>query len=135
MIKTNGLLHIGLPVVSVSDAVQWFSDNMGFTLAYETDYLDHGVPEKVAFIQKDDVMYELYEYMADPKRASVLNSGRKIDHIAFRVDDVDKAYEEAQRLNLKVIKPLTDLPFWKNGCRFFTVSTPNGDFVEFMQIF
>ena len=108
---------------------------MGFELAYETDYLDHGVPEKIAFIQKDDVMYELYEYLADPERAEVINSNRKIDHIAFRVDDVDEAYEEAQRLDLKIIKPITDLPFWKNGCRFFTVSTPNGDLVESMPIF
>ena len=135
MIKTKGLLHIGVPVVSVSDAIQWFSDNMGFELAYETDYLDHGVPEKVAFIQKGDVMYELYEYLEDPKRAAVLNSNHKIDHIAFRVENVDKAYEEAHRLNLQIIKPITDLPFWENGCRFFTVSTPNGDLVEYMQIF
>ena len=134
MIKTKGLLHIGVPVVSVSDAVQWFSDNMGFELACETDYLDHGVQEKIAFMQKGDVMYELYEYLTDPERAEVFNSNHKIDHIAFRVDDVDEAYEEAQRLKLKIIKPVTDLPFWENGCRFFMVSTPNGDFVEFMQM-
>lgn len=134
MIETRGLLHIGMPVVSTEDAIRWYCENMGFELVYETVYQGHEIPENVAFIQKDEVMYELYEFLGGKEREEVLSSPKLIDHIAYRVDDVEAAYAEAKRLGLKIKKEIQDLPFWENGCRYFMVTTTNGDTVEYMQM-
>ena len=134
MIETKGLLHIGMPVVSTKEAIKWFCDNMGFELAYETVYTGHEIPENVAFVRKDDVMYELYEFCGGPERQEVIDNPKLIDHVAFRVDNIEEAFAEAKRLNLNIKKPIQDLPFWDNGCRYFMVTTANGDTVEYMQM-
>ncbi len=134
MIETRGLLHIGMPVVSAKEAVRWYVENMGFELAYETVYTGHETAENVAFVRKDDVMLELYEFLDGPEREEVMRSARLIDHVAYRVDDVEAAYAEAKRLGLTIKKDIQDLDFWENGCRYFMVATANGDTVEYMQM-
>ena len=59
MIETKGLLHIGMPVVSTKEAIDWYCKNMGFELAYETVYKGHEIAENVAFVRKDDVMWNI----------------------------------------------------------------------------
>ena len=54
--------------------------------------------------------------------------------MAYRVADVEKAYAEALRLGLNIKKEIQDLDFWENGCRYFMVTTANGDTVEYMQM-
>lgn len=134
MIETKGLLHIGMPVVSTKDAVRWYVDYMGFELAYETVYRGHEVAENVAFVRKDDVTLELYEFLDGPEREKVIRSDKLIDHVAYRVEDVEIAYAEAKRLGLSIKKDIQDLDFWENGCRYFMVTTANGDTVEYMQM-
>lgn len=134
MIKTKGLLHIGMPVVSTKDTIRWFCDNMGFELAYETVYTGHEIAENVAFVRKGDVMYELYEFLGGPERQAVIDAPKLIDHIAFEVEDIEEAYAEALRLGLHIKKTIQDLPFWERGCRYFMVTTANGDTVEYMQM-
>lgn len=134
MIKTEGLLHIGMPVVSTKDAIRWYCDNMGFELAYETVYQGHAIAENVAFICKEDVMYELYEFLGEEEREQVIKAPKLIDHIAYRVADIDEAYAEAKRLNLTIKKEIQDLPFWEHGCRYFMVTTATGESVEYMQM-
>lgn len=45
-----------------------------------------------------------------------------------------RAYAEALRLGLNIKKEIQDLDFWENGCRYFMVTTANGDTVEYMQM-
>lgn len=134
MIETRGLLHIGMPVVSTREAVRWYVENMGFELAYETVYAGHETAENVAFVRRDDVMLELYEFLDGPEREEVVCAPKLIDHVAYRVDDVEAAYAEAKRLGLAIKKDIQDLDFWENGCRYFMVTTANGDTVEYMQM-
>lgn len=134
MIQTRGLLHIGIPVVSTKEAIRWYCENMGFELAYETVYTGHAIAENVAFVRKNDVMLELYEFLGGEEREDVIRNPKLIDHVAYRVDDIEAAYAEAKRLGLKIKNEITDLPFWENGCRFFMVNTANGDNVEYMQM-
>lgn len=134
MIQTKGLLHIGMPVVSTRDAIDWYCKNMGFELAYETVYRGHEIPENVAFVRKDGVTLELYEFLGGPEREEVIRSPKLIDHVAYEVEDVEEAYREALRLGLNIKKEIQDLDFWDNGCRYFMVTTANGDTVEYMQM-
>ena len=134
MIETKGLLHIGMPVVSTKEAIDWYCKNMGFELAYKTVYKGHEIAENVAFVRKDDVMLELYEFLGGPDREAVINNPKLIDHVAYRVDDIEAAYAEAKRLGLNIKKDIQDLDFWENGCRYFMVTTANGDTVEYMQM-
>ncbi len=134
MIQTKGLLHIGMPVVSTKETIKWYCDYMGFELVYETVYTGHEIAENVAFIRKDGVTYELYEFLGGKEREEVIASPKLIDHIAYEVEDVEAAYAEAKRLGLNIKKEIQDLPFWENGCRYFMVTTANGDTVEYMQM-
>lgn len=50
--------------------------------------------------------------------------------MTIKVDDVDAAYEEAQRRGYEVVHPLTDEPW---GIRRFFVRNPDGQAINVAQ--
>lgn len=58
-----------------------------------------------------------------------------IDHIAFDVDDIDAAFSELKNHSFKVLEEQpVFLPYWENGCKYFTILGPDGERLEFNQI-
>jgi catechol 2,3-dioxygenase-like lactoylglutathione lyase family enzyme len=118
-----GIQHLGLPTNDM-DATLQFYISLGFEIAYET------VTDcRVCFLKLDNCMFEAYE-----NKQAVMRSGA-IDHIAIDCTDIEAAYAFAKKGGYKIINTQIDsLPFWKNGCRFFTIEGPNKEKVEFCQI-
>ena len=58
-----------------------------------------------------------------------------VDHVAFDVEDIDVAFETLTNAGFNVLEeqPLF-LPFWKNGCKYFNITGPDGERLEFNQI-
>ena len=58
-----------------------------------------------------------------------------IDHVAFDVADIDVAFAWLKNTGFNVLEeqPLF-LPFWKNGCKYFNITGPDGERLEFNQI-
>lgn len=120
----TGLQHIGLPVKDYESSRQFY-ETLGFKNIYETFQPNGG---KVGFFRLGNLEMEIYE--AD----SIADKDGSIDHIALDCLDIDKAFSEAQAKGLPIVSNgIEDLPYWKNGIRFFHVKGPSGEKVEFCQ--
>ena len=58
-----------------------------------------------------------------------------VDHVAFDVADLDKTFAIMKDAGYNIIEPApVFLQFWKNGCKYFNISGPDGERLEFNQI-
>src|ERR1700709_334121 len=91
--KINHLQHVGIPVTDL-DASQLFYQKLGFKNVM-TSQFDHPAGKgKVAMMQNGPVIIEIYQMpLAELEEIRTRKSGH-IDHIAFDVDDIDKAFIE-----------------------------------------
>ena len=118
-----GIQHLGLPTNDMEATLEFYA-GLGFEVVYETV-----IDCRVCFLKLDNFMIEAYE-----NKQTVMQSGA-IDHVAIDCTDIEAAYEFAKKNGYKIINTKIDsLPFWKKGCRFFTIEGPNKEKIEFCQI-
>lgn len=121
----KGLQHIGIPTNNIDDTIAFYKV-LGFQIAYQT--WNEQADEKVAFLRMGDITIETYEN----KQAALKNGA--LDHIALNVTDIEKAFHMAEEQGLHLLdKEIQFLPFWDNGVRFFTITGPNQEKIEFSQ--
>ncbi len=116
--------HIGLPSENIDYAIEFYS-NIGFKLI-NTEYVA-AKGQRVAFMQIGETQLEIYE------EESGFHGCGSINHIALGVHDVDRLFEEAKANGLNIIEQIQELPFWKNGIRFFKVEGPDSVVLEFCE--
>ncbi|ADL08563.1 methylmalonyl-CoA epimerase [Thermosediminibacter oceani] len=101
--KTLKIDHIGVAVKSIEEASKIYTELLGLEM--------HGVEEvaeqkvKVAFIPVGESEVELLE-STDPEgpiARFIEKNGEGIQHIAFRVDDIEKALEELKQKGVRLI--------------------------------
>lgn len=133
-IRLNHIQHIGIPVtdIKVSGA---FYERFGFKNVMHTTFEYHGGTGNVAMMKLNDMIIELYQ-MPEKELAEIRQrSNGHIDHIAFDVDDIDAVFKELKKNEFNILeeKPVF-LSFWKNGCKYFNITGPDGERLEFNQI-
>ena len=107
MENVKGLQHIGIPTNDIAKTVEFYK-KLGFDAVLETVDGD----TKVVFLKLKDLVIETYE-----NNMVALRDGA-IDHIALDVADIEEAYAYVTRLEIKILKEITYLPFWDNGVKF-----------------
>lgn len=121
----TGLQHIGIPTNDIEETIHFY-ETLGFCVAYQT--VNEKADEKVAFLRLGDVTIETYEN----KQAALKNGA--VDHIALNVTDIEAVYEMALNHGFHSLEDgIQFLPFWDHGVRFFTITGPNQEKVEFSQ--
>jgi catechol 2,3-dioxygenase-like lactoylglutathione lyase family enzyme len=130
----NKIQHIGIPVtdIAVSEA---FYIRLGFTNVMESGFLYENKTGTCIMMQRGQMIIELYQ-MPDPKLGEIRNrKDGHIDHIAFDVPDVDKTFSILKNAGFAVIEeePVF-LAFWEKGCKFFNITGPDGERLEFNQV-
>lgn len=133
-LKLNHIQHIGLPVTNMERS-EVFYEKLGFTNVMKSTFKHNGEEGKVSMMQYGDIIIEIYQM---PERELIEVRTRKdgrIDHIAFDVDNIDEAFQTLKKAAFEVIEnePVF-LPFWKNGCKYFNITGPDGERLEFNQI-
>ena len=99
---------------------------LGFQVVFET--VNQKADEKVSFLKLDHTVIETYE-----NKHAVLENGA-LDHIALNVTDIEEVYKLATEKGFSILeKGIQFLPFWERGVRFFTITGPNKEKVEFSQ--
>ena len=98
-----------LPVADLEAAKSFYTDYLGlsteeFNLGWVARYTSPGTGAHVQLVTRDA-------------------SAPEDSAISVHVDDVEAAYEEAQRRGYEIVHPLTDEPW---GVRRFFVRDPNG---------
>ena len=133
-LKINYLQHIGIPVSNLGNSKKFY-ERLGFQAVMLSEFLYEGKQGDVAMMKNGSTIVELYQ-MPEPElsRVKARTDGR-IDHVAFDVSDIDETFALLKNEGFDVIEsnPVF-LNFWEKGCRYFNISGPDGERLEFCQI-
>lgn len=133
-LKLNHIQHIGVPVtdLKVSEA---FYERLGFKNVIASTFEYNGGKGFVAMMKLNDMIIELYQMPeAELKEIRERKNGH-IDHVAFDVDDIDAIFREVKEAGFTILEAQpVYLSFWKNGCKYFNITGPDGERLEFNQI-
>ncbi len=134
MLKINSFQHLGIPVSDLERSGKFY-ERLGFKNVMASPFDMNGDTGHVAMMEQNGMIIEIYQFPPAELAEIKTRKDGHIDHIAFDVDDVDTAYAE---LKNNSFQPLEEqpvfLPYWKNGCRYFTILGPDGERLEFNQI-
>ncbi|MGN0424178.1 MAG: VOC family protein [Acetatifactor sp.] len=119
----KGIQHIGIPTQKYEQTIDFYK-SLGFEVINQEEYENH----RVSFLRIHNVMLEVYESDVTEEKTG------SIDHIALGVDKVDRLFEEMQDHYHVLSSRVEQLPYWKNGIRFFKVEGPNHEVIEFCQM-
>lgn len=101
--KTNSIEHIGIAVINLEESIKYYESVLGLKCYAIEEVKDQKV--KTAFFKVGDTKIELLE-STDPDGpiGKFLNKkGPGVHHIAFKVDDVDKALLDVQEKGVVLI--------------------------------
>lgn len=101
--KTLKIDHIGIAVKDLEEAKKIYTDLLGLEVHGEEIVEEQKV--KVVFIPVGDSELELLQ-STDPEgpiAKFIEKNGEGIQHIAFRVDDIEKALEELKQKGVRLI--------------------------------
>ena len=132
--KINHIQHIGIPVTDLTVSAAFY-EKLGFQNVMESTFNFNGCKGMVAMMQQEEMIIEIYQ-MPERELGEIRNRiNGHIDHIAFDVGNIDEAFNELKNANFNIIEAApVFLPFWKNGCRYFNITGPDGERIEFNQI-
>ena len=133
-IRLNHLQHIGIPVTDIKVSTAFYK-RFGFKNVMSTTFEYNGGSGNVAMMKLNGMIVELYQMPEKELTEIRQRSNGHIDHIAFDVDDIDAVFNELKRNDFKILEeePVF-LSFWKNGCKYFNITGPDGERLEFNQI-
>lgn len=134
-ILINHLQHTGIPVTDIAVSEDFYT-KLGFSKVMQSDFIHDNETGTCIMMQNNNVIIELYQ-MPDSKLEEIRKRGNgHIDHIAFDVDNVDKTFAALKAASFQIIEdePVY-LPFWNKGCKYFNILGPDGERLEFNQIF
>lgn len=125
--------HIGIAVSNLDEAVKLYKDVLGLEL-HGTEVVEEQ-KVKVAFLPVGDTEVELLESTSPegPIAKFIEAKGQGIQHIAFRVDDIEAALEEMKAKGMRLIdeKPR----YGAGGARiaFLHPKSTNGVLIELCE--
>ena len=130
----NGLQHVGVPVtdIVVSEA---FYNRLGFTNVMQSAFSFEGETGTCIMMKNGAIIIELYQLPPHKMEGISDRSDGHIDHIAFDVDDIDGAFATLKDASFNIIEEApVFLSFWEKGCKYFNLTGPDGERLEFNQI-
>jgi lactoylglutathione lyase len=133
-LKINYLQHVGMPITDLYISESFYS-RLGFQPVMRSTFMHGGAEGKVLMMKRGEIMIELYQ-MPEPELSSVKQrKDGRIDHIAFDVNDIDETFAllKIEGFTIMEESPVY-LNFWKNGCKYFNITGPDGERLEFCQI-
>jgi catechol 2,3-dioxygenase-like lactoylglutathione lyase family enzyme len=133
-LQINAIQHIGIPVTDIARS-EAFYNRLGFANVMQAGFTDGGQPGTCLMMQRGAMIIELYQL---PEHALGEIRSRKnghIDHVAFDVPDIDTAFAVLTEAGFNILEPEPVLlHFWERGCKYFNITGPDGERLEFNQI-
>ena len=125
--------HIGIAVSNMEESLKLYTEILGMKLHGTETVEEQKV--KVAFLPVGDTEVELLESTADdgPVAKFIESKGHGIQHLAFKVDDIEKALE---MLKEKGIRLIDEKPRYGAGgakIAFLHPKATNGVLIELCQ--
>ncbi|MBD1392470.1 VOC family protein [Mucilaginibacter glaciei] len=133
-INITGIQHIGVPVTHIETS-QAFYSRLGFANVMQAGFGEAGARGTCVMMQRDSMIIELYQLPEQELQEIRTRKNGHIDHIAFDVPDIDVAFKTIKAAGLTILEPEpVFLQFWKNGCKYFNITGPDGERLEFNQV-
>jgi methylmalonyl-CoA/ethylmalonyl-CoA epimerase len=123
--------HVGIAVSDLDEALKLYCDTLGLKVEKTEEF--EGM--KIAFIPIGDTEFELLQ-PTDPDGALAKfleKRGEGIQHIALRVDDVEKSLEELKAKGLRVIDEKPRPGAGGASIAFFHPKSTHGVLMEICQ--
>lgn len=123
--KVTGIQHVGIPTNEIKKSISFY-EGIGFEVVWQT--VNELNNQAVVFLRLGNLVMEIYENGQAAMKAGA------IDHIALDVTDIDSVFESVKKDDYKMLdEKVQYLPFWKYGVKFFTITGPNGEKIEFCE--
>ncbi len=125
--------HIGIAVNNLDDALKFYEDVLGMNL-HGTEIVEEQ-KVKVAFLPIGDTEIELLESTdkEGPIAKFIEKKGEGIQHIAYRVDDIEKELEEMKQKGIRLIDEKPRYGAGGAKIAFLHPKSTNGVLVELCQ--
>jgi catechol 2,3-dioxygenase-like lactoylglutathione lyase family enzyme len=133
-LQINAIQHIGIPVTDLKNSVPFYT-RLGFTNVMQAAFNEKGEPGTCVMMQRGNMIMELYQLPESGLSEIRSRKNGHIDHVAFDVPDIDEAYTIIQAAGFNIIEPQpVFLQFWERGCKYFNITGPDGERLEFNQV-
>lgn len=128
------LQHVGVPVTDINRSVTFYK-RLGFDNVMQSPFGEKGEEGICVMMKRAQIIIELYQLPAKDIAEIKIRKNGHIDHIAFDVPDIDKAYAALKEAGFAILEnnPVF-LRFWDKGCKYFYILGPDGERLEFNQI-
>ncbi len=125
--------HIGIAVSNLDEALKFYEEVLGMNL-HGTEIVEEQ-KVKVAFLPIGDTEIELLESTEKegPIAKFIEKKGEGIQHIAYRVDDIEKALEEMKQKGIRLIDEKPRYGAGGAKIAFLHPKSTNGVLVELCQ--
>ena len=133
-LNLSNIQHVGIPVTDIKISEAFYS-NLGFENVMRANFT-HSNEEGICIMMKQgNIIIELYQMPQKELAAIAARKDGHVDHVAFDVDDIDKTFSVLKEAGYTIFEtaPMF-LHFWKNGCKYFNISGPDGERLEFNQV-
>ncbi|MBE7175647.1 MAG: VOC family protein [Mucilaginibacter polytrichastri] len=133
-IRLNHIQHIGIPVTDLGRSKAFYA-RFGFAPVMESPFGHEDGEGTCVMMQNGSILMELYRFPEAALDAIRERSDGHVDHVAFDVSDIDTTFSEVKKAGFEPLeKEPVFLPFWKNGCKYFNITGPDGERLEFNQL-
>ena|SRR6476469_6728272 len=133
-LKINSLQHIGLPVTDINRSVSFY-EKLGFENVMAATFDYNNDKGNVVMMKLNDIIIELYQMPLKELEEIRNRTNGHIDHIAFDVNNIDTTFSVLKEAGFNIIEPQpVFLAFWQKGCKYFNMTGPDGERLEFNQI-
>lgn len=123
--------HIGIAVKNLDETVAFYRDVMGLEVSAAEEF--NGM--KIAFLRIGDSELELLEDMTSDGAIArfVAKRGEGIQHVAYRVDNIEQALDEMRTKGLRLIDERPRPGARRARVAFLHPSSTKGVLIEFVE--
>jgi len=125
MSMKSKFMYVGIRVTDLERSIDFYTNTLGMKVSGRSK-IEQTKGETVGLqTEKDGFTLELNYYEKDSPYNTRYVVGEGLDHLAFKVDDLDKALEEAKRAGHRTI-----LQMKADGGRWAYIEDPDGNWIE-----
>ncbi len=125
MIMKTKFAYVGIRVKDLQRSIDFYTELLGMKVV-DRGKIEQTKGETVALeSEKGGFILELNYYERDSPYNTEYTAGEGLDHLAFKVDDLNKALKEAQSAGYQTI-----LEVKADGGRWAYIEDPNGIWIE-----
>jgi len=125
MIMKTKFAYVGIRVKDLQRSIDFYTELLGMKVV-DRGKIEQTKGETVALeSEKGGFILELNYYERDSPYNTEYTAGEGLDHLAFKVDDLNKALKEAQLAGYQTI-----LDVKADGSRWAYIEDPNGIWIE-----